>query len=94
MGEEHQGDAQGDQDGAEEECKTHSQENAQRALAFFPRNALGERSQGTPLVAEHGAKNIYVGNDPEFDFPAGLPEEIASGTDDQNANDAEKLGHG
>jgi hypothetical protein len=86
--EEHEGDAEGDQDGAEEEGEAHAEEDAQGSLALFCRDILGQGLQGTSLVAEHGAKNIYVRNDPELDFAARLPEQIAASAYNQDPNDA------
>jgi len=42
-------------------------------------------------MAEHSAKDVNVGDDPEFDLTARLPEQVAAGANHQDANNTQKF---
>jgi hypothetical protein len=93
MREEDQGDAYGDQQGAEKEDEAYAQEEAHGALAFLSGFRGGEDGRGGIAVMQQGAEKGEVGDHPEFDFVPRLPEQIDSGANDQQPDDPEKLGH-
>jgi len=93
MREENQGDADGDQQRAEQKNETNAQEETHGALAFL-RGFLGwEDGRSGFAIVQQGAEKREICEHPEFNFVPRLPEQIQPGADDQQPDDSEKLGH-
>jgi hypothetical protein len=91
--EENQGDAYGDQEGAQEEDEAYAEEEADGASALLGGFSCGEDGRGGIAIVQKGAEKCEIRDHPESNFVARLPEQINSGADDQQPDDTEKLGH-
>ncbi len=92
--EEDQGDADSDQERTQEEDETYAEEEADGTVAFVS-GVFGRKDgrRGFAIVQE-GAEKSEIRDEPEFYFVARLPQQVHPGADYQQADDAEKLGHG
>ena len=90
----HESDAEGDQDGAEQESKSDAEQKAHGVLALGSWNRRGKAPDGFFLASQNRANDVDIGGQPEFNLVARLPEQINARANHERANDSQKLRHG
>jgi hypothetical protein len=93
MREENQGDADGNQQRAEQKNEADAQQETHGALAFLRCFPGRKNGRGGVAIVQQGAEKSEIRKHPEFDFLARLPQQVQTGADDQQPDDTEKLRH-
>src|SRR5271154_281092 len=91
--EENQGDADGDQQRAQQKNEADAEQKAYRSLVFLGSLLRGEHGRRGFAFMQQGAEKREIREHPKFNLVPRLPQQIQPGADDQQPDDAEKPGH-